>query len=181
MLGEFKVSRCSRQCFVEKRPLKEGETYFSVVVDQDGELERRDYCADAWQGPPEGCVGSWKNRMPVSGEKKLVLAPREVLIDLLRQMESDPDQSKIRYLLALLLLRKRMVRLGSPVSGRQESREAEAAGHAEEASLHLQVIEDGSTIQVAQCPISQSESESLSEVLNELLYCEASEMEEDRG
>ena len=51
--------------------------------------------------------------MPKSDERKLVLAPKEVLVDLLRQMENFPDKAQARYLLALTMLRKRIVRLAA--------------------------------------------------------------------
>ncbi|TWU01302.1 hypothetical protein [Stieleria varia] len=182
MLGEFKVSRCTRQCFVEKRPLADGEWYYSVVVESGDDLERRDYSAAAWDGPPEGAIGHWKCRMPLSDQKKMVLAPREVLIDLLRQMESFPEKAKTRYLLALLLLRRRFVRLADtatltsqPSGSAPESENAESE-NAEPEIMHVEVVDDGSSIDVLVCDIARSETEALTESLNELLYCEASEL-----
>ena len=179
MLGEYKVGRCSRQCYSEKRPLKEGEWYYSVVLLADDECERRDYSADAWEGPPEGTLGHWKCRMPIAGEKKLVLAPRAVLIDLLRQMESMPEQAKTRYLLALILLRRRFVRtVGQPSSLSTDASNAPPAD-SDVKYMHLEVVEDGSTLEVAECEIARNEAESLSESLSELLYCEASEIQQE--
>ncbi|OYP38543.1 hypothetical protein [Rhodopirellula sp. MGV] len=110
--------------------------------------------------------------MPLNGERKMVLAPREVLIDLLRQMESDPDRAKLRFLLALMVLRRRYVRvIDSP--GTDVSADTEGLKF-----MHLEVIDDGTTIEVLECRIGKQESESLSEALVELLYCEASEMED---
>jgi hypothetical protein len=119
----------------------------------------------------------------------LVLAPRGVLIDLLRQMESEPEQAKIRYLLALLLLRRRFVRLVDTEAASGGAVGAEAAGGrisgGEEAGaavlpmMRLEVAEDGSTVDVLVCDISRSESETLSESLSELLYCEASEIDQE--
>ncbi|QDV45977.1 hypothetical protein Enr13x_58810 [Stieleria neptunia] len=180
MLGEIKVGRCSRQCYREKRPLKDGEWYYSVVLQNDDEdYERRDYSAEGWKGPPEGSLGHWKCRMPVAGEKKLVLAPRAVLIGLLRQMEDMPEQAKTRYLLALILLRRRFVRVitGPPLTaGDPDGPDSETAGPK---LMHLEVVEDGSTIDVAECQIAKREAESLSESLSELLYCEASEIQQE--
>lgn len=178
MLGEYKVNRCSRQCYAEKRPLKEGEWYYScVIVNQDDECERRDYSSDAWSGPPEGCVGHWKNRMPLSGEKKLVLAPRGVLIDLLRQMGELPEQAKTRYLLAIILLRRRFVR----ICDQQPAEFVDPDSTGETRWMHLEVVEDGSEISVAEYTIARSETETLSESLNDLLYCEASDTSQDEG
>lgn len=175
MLSDYKVGRCSRQCYAEKRPLKEGEWYYSVLIEAENELERRDYSAGAWQSPPDGTVGYWKCRMPLAGKTKVVLAPREVLIDLLRQMESDPDQAKTRYLLALMLLRRRYLKLdGTDVESSEESDSTK-----ETTWMNLTVVGDGSQIRVATCEVSASETETLSESLNDLLYCEASEVEQE--
>ena len=164
MLGEYKVSRCTRKCYALDRPLGEGEWYYSVVLEDGEEFERRDYSAESWQGPPDGAIGWWKNRMPRADEKKLVLAPPEVLIDLVRQMEQFPERAKSRYLLALMLMRKKLLRPA------ESSADADSMP---ENTLRVEVIADGSTIDVPVCEISRSESDQLSEQLNELLYCEA--------
>ncbi|MEO1615275.1 MAG: hypothetical protein AAFV88_05460 [Planctomycetota bacterium] len=171
MVGEYKVNRCTRQCHAEERPLQEGEWYHSVVIlSEAGDYTRRDYSDSAWDGPPEGTVGHWKSRMPIAGEKKLVLAPREVLIDLLRQMESDNEQ--IRYLLSLLLLRRKYVRLIG-VSDLPSG---------DESNIQAMTLDlgDGTTVDVAEVSIPKSEMETLSQQLGELLYCEASDLEQAR-
>ena len=159
MLGEYKVSRCTRRCHDLDRPLREGEWYYSVVIESDDDYIRRDYSAENWQGPPEGAVGWWKNRMPTSDEKKLVPAPPEVLVDLVRTMESVPEKAKSRYLLALMLLRRKVVRASDDDVDRN--------------LLRIEVATDGSQIDVPVCQITRDESEQLLEELNELLYCEA--------
>lgn len=168
MLGEYKVNRCTRQCHALGRPLREGEWYYSVVLESGDEYIRHDYSAESWQGPPEGSIGWWKSRMPRSDEKKMVLAPAEVLIDLLRQMEQFPSKAKSRYLLALMLMRRKIVR---PVM-------ANSLKPSDESSLgkdvlRVEVVVDGSTIDVPICEINRRESDSLRDELNELLYCEA--------
>jgi hypothetical protein len=167
MLGEYKVSRCTRQCYKLGRPLREGEWYYSVVLEADEECERRDYSAEAWEGPPEGAIGVWKNRVPTADQRKLVLAPNEVLIGLLRQMADFPEQAKLRYLLGLMLLRRKIVQ------------PAPAESSAETDHIFVKVPADGSIIEIATCEIGRSESDKLLEQLNELLYCEASEIEQE--
>ena len=164
MLGEYKVSRCTRQCQHLKRPLREGEWYYSVVVESGDDFVRQDYSAEAWSEPPDGTVGWWKCRMPTSDEKKLVLAPIEVLTDLLRQMGSQPEKAKSRYLLALMLMRKRVIR---PLD--TEDHQVDV--------LRIEVIATGSEIDIPVCVINRGESEQLRQELDELLYCEAEEME----
>ncbi len=80
------------------------------MIESGDDFVRRDYSAEAWEGPPDASIGWWKSRMPAAGERKLVLAPKEVLIDLLVGMGEVPAKEKTRYLLALLLMRRRLVR-----------------------------------------------------------------------
>jgi hypothetical protein len=99
--------------------------------------------------------------MPTSDQKKLVLAPAEVLIDLLRQMEATPNRAKSRYLLALMLMRRKLVR-PAPI----ESEDSNTL-------LRVEVIADGSVVEVPICEISRGEADALRAELDELLYCEA--------
>jgi len=178
MLGEYKVSRCTRRCFTQQRPLREGEVYYSVVIDSDESFERRDYSAEAWEGPPEDAIGWWKNRMPTAERKKLVLAPPEVLIDLLRRNADRPEQAKSRYLLALMLLRRKQLREVPSKDTPLQGDEGEAAKF-----LHVEVRADKSQIQIPIAQVSRREVEALTEELNSLLYCdpevEALEMDDE--
>lgn len=172
-LTEYKVNRCSRRCWVEDRPLREGEVYYSVVIEQGDDFVRRDYSAQAWTEPPEGTVGWWKGKMPEAGTRKLVLAPDAVLVDLLRQMADTPQQGPLRYLLALTLLRRRVVRL-QPLEPAERLANALPGDEGGEL-MRLQIIADGSEVDVRQWEISRSQIAPLSEALQELLYCEASD------
>ena len=163
MLGEYHVGRCTRNCHSLHRPLREGEWYYSVVMESGDDYVRRDFSAESWKGPPEDAIGWWKNRMPTASEKKLVLAPPEVLIDLLRQMGNFPDKAKTRYLLAIMLMRKRLVR---PWEGTADD-------SLEEGAMRLEVLADHSTVDVMPCEINRAESDSIRDELNDLLYCEA--------
>ena len=167
MLGEYKVGRCTRQCHAQQRPLREGEWYYSVVIESDDEYVRHDYSAESWTGPPPEAVGWWKNRMPKADEKKTVLAPPEVLVDLLRQMEQSPAKAKSRYLLALMLMRRKILRPATPSSVARDGMDY----------LRVEVPATGDLLEVPVCTISRSESDTLRDELNELLYCEAEEDE----
>ncbi|TWU03955.1 hypothetical protein [Neorhodopirellula pilleata] len=183
MIGEYKINRTTRRCHVSNRPLEPGETYYSVVTEHDEDFKRIDIAADAWTGPPENCVGYWKNRVPRPEEKKRELAPPEVLIEILRSM-TEPYQAKMRYLLALMLMRKRHLRpvesaalirsesdanerAPSPNDVAQESAEADTSEQ-----MELESNLDGSTVSVVVCDIAASEAESLQAQLVDLLYRE---------
>jgi hypothetical protein len=71
---------------------------------------RRDYAADAWQGPPEKTVGWWKSQVPHPHAKKMHLAPSEVMLQYFQELDGRPDKEDERYVLALLMIRRRVVR-----------------------------------------------------------------------
>jgi hypothetical protein len=109
---DFDVQRCTRRCAALERELAPGETYYSVLLERGSDIVRRDYSAAGWQGPPEGSLGWWKSQMPdASGVKKAALAPSEVLLQYFEQLEGDPAQQDLRYVLALLMIRRRIMRL----------------------------------------------------------------------
>ena len=172
VVAEYKVNRCTRRCCVEDRNLRDGEWYYSVVIEDGEDLIRKDYSAGAWTEPPPGTIGWWKSRMPESGARKMVPTPEPMLIEHLRRMESDPSQGPLRYLLALTLLRRRILR---PFESNLDAAPAGSSKVAGMAMLRLQVASDGSEVEVLEYPITRRQADSLRDALQELLYCEATE------
>lgn len=109
MLLDFEVRVCTRVCAESGKTLDAGEVYFSVLVESEGDTIRRDYAADVWQGPPEQNLGWWRSRMPGKNEKPK-LAPTEVMLKLLQSINGKKAEQKFRYVLGLLLVRRRVLR-----------------------------------------------------------------------
>ncbi len=110
----YQFQRCSRRCCRTGRALAPGETYYSAVVPQGDELVRQDYSAEAWEGPPPGAIGWWKGRVPTPQEARAQMASDEALLEWLEQLGSQPEQADLRYVLALLLVRRRVLKLQEP-------------------------------------------------------------------
>jgi hypothetical protein len=108
---DYEVQRCTRHCADTGRELQPGETFYSTLVTDGAQVVRHDYSQQAWHGPPEGVLGWWKARMPERDAKKLHWAPNDVMLELLEGLETQPDKQDLRYVLALLLIRRRVVRL----------------------------------------------------------------------
>jgi hypothetical protein len=109
---DFDIQRCTRRCAALGRDLAPGEMFYSALIRQGPDVVRCDYSAEAWQGAPEGAIGWWKSQMPdASGVKKAALAPSEVLLQYFEQLEGDPTRQDLRYVLALLMIRRRIMRL----------------------------------------------------------------------
>ncbi len=105
-------------CSRTGRGFTAGEIFVSVLVRNDGELERLDVTAEAWDGPPPGTIAWWRSCYPSSGESGPTLAPVDVLLDALESLEGDASAHPLRYLLALQLVRRRALRIvDTPADG----------------------------------------------------------------
>lgn len=121
---DYEVQRCTRHCAATGHELQPGEAFYSTLTAEGAQVVRHDYSQEAWQGPPEGVLGWWKSHMPKRNAKKLHWAPNDVMLELLESLEAQPDKMDMRYVLALLLIRRRVVRLEETekdASGREVS------------------------------------------------------------
>jgi hypothetical protein len=118
---DFDIQRCTRHCATSGRELAPGETFYSVLISEGANVVRRDYSAEAWTGPPEGVLGWWKSQMPSPDARKMHWAPHDVMLELFEELSDQPDKQDLRYVLALLLVRRRVCRL--------EETQHDSAGH----------------------------------------------------
>ncbi len=86
-----------------------GERYFSALIESTEEIAREDFCESEWNGPPEGCIGWWQSRIPVLEKGKIYWAPTRVLVAYFESLLNLPNNEASAYVMALLLMRKRIV------------------------------------------------------------------------
>ena len=111
MLLDFDVAHCSRRCSVSGRALVAGEHYFSTLHMEQGAPVRRDFAADAWRGADDKAIAWWRSRVPDGNEARPKLAPSDVLLNLFAELAEAPAEAEFRYVLGLLLLRRKLVKL----------------------------------------------------------------------
>jgi hypothetical protein len=111
MLIDFEVQRCTRRCAATDRALEPGDECYSVLEVAGADVVRKDYCREAWSKPPENAFGWWKGRVPEPTAKKIKLAPNDVLLGLFEKLIEQQDQRDLCYVLALLLVRRRVLRV----------------------------------------------------------------------
>ncbi len=108
---DIEVQRCTRHCAETGRRLEDGEEFFSALRSKGADLERLDYSIAAWSGPSEGMIAWWKSRIPTPETRRARLAPNDVLLEVFQDLQSRPEQADKCYVMALLLVRRRIVRL----------------------------------------------------------------------
>jgi hypothetical protein len=117
---DFEVQRFTRKCFVTDSILQPGDEFYSALISEGAHVVRRDYSASAWPGPPEGTVGWWRSQVPDVLSRKAHWAPNDVILHYFEQMCEDDDQADMRYVLTLLMVRRRIVRLEDTEKDAQE-------------------------------------------------------------
>ena len=108
---EYEVQRCTRRCHGTDRELQAGEPFFSVLVPERAQVVRHDFSVQAWKGPPDNALGWWKSQMPDPSARKLHWAPNDVMLHYFEQLAQQPERNDIRYVLGLLMIRRRVLRL----------------------------------------------------------------------
>lgn len=105
------IPKCNRICSRSGRTLCSGETCFSALVEENGELKRLDFAAEAWP-PPPGTVllGWWRYLIPDATEGRVRLAPNDILFELFDRWVLEPQRRGELYILSLLMLRRRLFR-----------------------------------------------------------------------
>jgi hypothetical protein len=83
----------------------------SALVREAGGLERIDCVAEAWEGPPPGTLAWWRSIYTPAAAAGPTLAPADVLLDVLEETEGRPEEATLRYLIALQLVRRKVLRI----------------------------------------------------------------------
>jgi hypothetical protein len=108
---DYDVQSFTRRCTATGRELAPGEWYYSVLVSEGADLKRCDYSIDGWQGPPAEAIGYWKSQVPDKTSRRKQWAPNDVILHFFDELAQQPDKQDMRYVLTLLLIRRRVFRL----------------------------------------------------------------------
>ena len=111
---DLKLQRPGSSCQSTEASFVAGDTIYSALVRDGGSLLRLDWSAAAWPGPPDNTLAWWRSVVPEAEEKGVQLAPVDILLDTLEALGSEPDDAPLRYLLALQLVRRRVLRFADP-------------------------------------------------------------------
>jgi len=160
---DYEFQRFTRRCEVTERDLTPGEEFYSVLVAEGSKLVRHDYSAEAWQGPPEGAVGWWKSEVPHPDAKRVHWAPNDVMLHCFDELEHQPTRQDMRYVLALLLVRRRVMRL------EEEAREPDGCE-----TLVLYCPRREATYRVPVIMPDESRANEIQQELSSLLFSKAS-------
>jgi hypothetical protein len=110
---EYQIQPNTRRCAVTGRELAPGERYYAALIEDGQKFARRDYSAEAWQGPPEGVFSFWTGRVPPVDQKARPHFDDDLLEECFQRLDgqTDPGRVNFRYVVVLLLVRRRRFKL----------------------------------------------------------------------
>jgi hypothetical protein len=140
---EWKIQKRARACSLCQRVFKSEEEHYSGIARVEARFERRDVCLPCWAEKKPELFSFWKTRMPKIEQKRFedINAMVEFFKKLVEAPGEDLVRHKITYLMALLLARKRRVRLAGSKGGK----------------LRVEKTWDGEAVEIAEPAIGDAE------------------------
>lgn len=117
-MEEWEINKPLGQCCGTGRKIAYGEEYFAALVETEQGLERRDFCSDYWQSERPEAFCYWRTRLADPREKKQMFIDDEMLMSFFQRLAGETAEEKVnfRFVLALILMRKRHLKYDSSVT-----------------------------------------------------------------
>lgn len=117
MQQDWNIRMRSEACAATGRNFEEGEVFYTALYREGDEFRRSDLCEEAWaqlESAPEtpAPFSSWRSRYEPPAPPPPEPLPRDDAEGMLRRLleSNDPAHANTRYLLAVMLERKRILR-----------------------------------------------------------------------
>lgn len=141
-MNDWNIKSRSETCAQSGRPFTEGEIFYSAIYLKDAQYERIDLSREAWETRNENLqlLSFWQSTFELPPPPAPEPLKKDDAESLLRRLvaENDPAQRNTRYILALMLERKREIR---PVD-RKDDGGASMIVYEHPASGEIWLIED---------------------------------------
>ena len=114
-MADWEIKKTLGQCYGTGNEFEVGQEYFSTLVETDEGFERRDFSVDYWEQAKPSVYCFWKTKMPDPQQKKQIFVDDEMLMTFFERLAEETDQDKVnfRFVLTLILMRKRKLKYDS--------------------------------------------------------------------
>ena len=161
-MGELEIDKPLGQCYGTGNKIEYGEEYFGSLVETEQGLERRDFCTDYWQNEKPDVFCFWKSRIPRPDENRQIFIDDDMLFAFFERLaaETEPERLNFRFVLALILMRKRKLKYDSSRS--ENGKEV----------WRLRVVGSGDFVDVINTHLDSEQIEQLSSQLGQILQAD---------
>ncbi len=122
---DWNIAKSLHRCSSCDKEFTEEEPYFSALFDAEAEFERKDFCTACWDtAGHEAAFSFWRTEVPKPDEPRRVFVDDNVIFDFFLRLAAEEDQPlrrNFRYILGLMLMRKKKLKFKDVV--RQDGKE----------------------------------------------------------
>lgn len=114
-MAEWQIQKPLGTCSGTGRAIEPDEEYIATLLETPEGLRRSDYCCVYWQEHKPQVYCYWKSVMPKGEKKKKLFVDDDMLMSFFERLQDEVDGEKLnfRFVLALVLMRKRLVKYDS--------------------------------------------------------------------
>lgn len=163
MAEAWHIARSTRTCAGTGEAIPAGAPFFSALIEGEESFERKDFLPAAWPEADKSAFFSyWKNKGSEVKEEKKQAVDYDRLLAFYDSLENaeEPQKRLFRYVLALILVRRRRLRLED--MGRTDDGDR----------LVVYDRRRGKTVEITAPEASREELAAVQAKLNELFECD---------
>ena len=114
-MADWEIHKPLGVCSGNGRVIEPGEDFIATLIETDRGLERKDYTIEYWERDKPAAYCYWKSTMPKDDKKKKIFVDNDMLLAFFERLAAETDEEKVnfRFVLTLILMRKRLVKYDS--------------------------------------------------------------------
>ena len=123
-MTDYQIQPNTRRCSVTGRELRPGERYYTALLEEGDHFVRKDFGSESWQGPPGGAFSFWSGKVPETQDDRKPRFDDDLLEECFHRLEgqNEPSKQNFRYVVALLLMRRKRLRFEQIVKSGADER-----------------------------------------------------------
>lgn len=165
MATDWNMPPRAKGCLACERVFEPGEAFEVRLYEAADGYERRDYCLGCRPADENDALGVWKTRRPLPAGKKVQPFDREAIYSFFVRLDpDDPAKTQFRFVLALLLWRKKVLKF------------ERSSGEAPRETWHFSVPRTGELHDVPRPELDEDRIEQLSNQLESLITGEPAKL-----
>lgn len=161
-MADWEINKPLGQCSGSGRKIEPGEEYYGALVETEEGLVRRDFSTEYWERERPHVYCFWKTKLAAPSEKRKLFISDDMLMAFFERLANETEAEKVnfRFVLALVLMRKRRLKYDSTKSegGREIWR--------------LKVSGDKDLVEVVNPHLSEEQIEQLTSQIGQILQAD---------
>jgi len=161
-MADWEIHKPLGTCTGTGKVIAPDEEYIASLIETPEGMQRKDYSVEYWNANKPQVYCYWKSVMPKPDQKKQLFIDDNMLMSFFERLATETDIEKLnfRFVLALILMRKRMLKYDS--SKNENGKEI----------WSLKVTGKDQIEQVLNPQLTEDKIEQLSEQLGQILQVE---------